>query len=254
MQYVNVPDGVTMLEDGVFCSTYLYRLDCSENIKSIGDYALSATHLTELPEFKNLEYIGDYAFCRTPITELPNLENVTHIGSYAFSQTSLVSVDYPSYVPEIGDGLFEGCGNLEEIYIEYFGDILPMSTFDNCSELMRAYISEHQWFWENAFSGCPNLILHIYDDDDGVFEQSFDTPKPYYFVSSLDEEAPIIEENGILYPIEIKKKSEPNKEYIRHFGVLNKFNKPIGKGAVLCLSQTWLPITENVNRIPVHYL
>ena len=32
------------------------------------------------------------------------------------------------------------------------------------------------------------------------------------------------------------------------------FNKPIGKGAVLCLSQTWLPITENINRIPVYYL
>ena len=64
----------------------------------------------------------------------------------------------------------------------------------------------------------------------------------------------IIEENGTLYPIEIKKKSEPNKDDIKNFSVLNKLNKQIGNGAVICLSNGWLPITKGCNRVPVFCL
>jgi predicted AAA+ superfamily ATPase len=64
----------------------------------------------------------------------------------------------------------------------------------------------------------------------------------------------IIEENGKLYPIEIKKKSNPDKDDIKNFSALNKFNKPIGEGAVICLAQDWLPITREVSRVPVSYL
>lgn len=76
----------------------------------------------------------------------------------------------------------------------------------------------------------------------------------FYRDKDMKEIDLIIEENGKLYPIEIKKKSEPNKDDIKHFSVLNKFNKPIGEGAVICLAQTWLPITRGVNRIPISYL
>ncbi len=64
----------------------------------------------------------------------------------------------------------------------------------------------------------------------------------------------ILEENGTLYPIEIKKKSNPNKTDIKHFALLEKWGKPVGQGAVLCFSSTHLPITESVNMIPIGYL
>ncbi len=76
----------------------------------------------------------------------------------------------------------------------------------------------------------------------------------FYRDKDMKEIDIIIEENGKLYPIEIKKKTNPSKDDIKNFSVLNKFNKPIGEGAVICLADDWLPITENVVRIPISYL
>lgn len=64
----------------------------------------------------------------------------------------------------------------------------------------------------------------------------------------------ILEENNTLYPIEIKKKTNPNKGDIKNFTVLEKFGKCIDTGAVLCLAETHLPITDKVNAIPIGYL
>ena len=64
----------------------------------------------------------------------------------------------------------------------------------------------------------------------------------------------IIEENDKLYPIEIKKKSNPNKDDIKNFKVLEKFNKNIGDGAVVCLADKDLPIVRGVTKIPISYL
>ena len=64
----------------------------------------------------------------------------------------------------------------------------------------------------------------------------------------------ILEENGKIYPIEIKKKTNPDKKDIKNFDVLEKAGLQIGEGAVICLAQTHLPLTENVNIVPVFYL
>lgn len=64
----------------------------------------------------------------------------------------------------------------------------------------------------------------------------------------------VIEINNELYPIEIKRKSNPNKDDIKNFNVLEKFNKKIKNGAVICLADNDLPITRDVLRIPVSYL
>ncbi|MDR1268977.1 MAG: DUF4143 domain-containing protein, partial [Planctomycetaceae bacterium] len=64
----------------------------------------------------------------------------------------------------------------------------------------------------------------------------------------------VLEENGLLYPIEIKKKSNPDKSDIKNFKVLTKLNQPIGQGAVVCLAPTHLPLTEETNIIPVWYI
>lgn len=64
----------------------------------------------------------------------------------------------------------------------------------------------------------------------------------------------IIEENGKVYPIEIKKKTNPDKNDIKNFSVLENSKLTLGEGAVLCLAPTHLPLTERVNIIPVGYL
>ena len=76
----------------------------------------------------------------------------------------------------------------------------------------------------------------------------------FYRDKDMKEIDLILEENGKLYPVEIKKKSNPDKSDVKNFDVLKNTGKEIGSGAVVCLCETHLPITENVNMIPVEYL
>ena len=64
----------------------------------------------------------------------------------------------------------------------------------------------------------------------------------------------ILEENGKVYPIEIKKKTNPDNKDIKNFDVLQKAGLQVGEGAVVCLAPTHLPLAESVNIIPVYYL
>lgn len=64
----------------------------------------------------------------------------------------------------------------------------------------------------------------------------------------------LLEENGKVYPIEIKKKTNPDTKDIKNFDVLAKMGICVGEGAVICLASTDLPLTDNVMIIPVSYL
>ena len=61
----------------------------------------------------------------------------------------------------------------------------------------------------------------------------------------------LIDLDDTLYPLEIKKTASPRKDAVRHFGVLNRLNRTIGPGGLLCMVKTVLPITGDVNAIPV---
>jgi predicted AAA+ superfamily ATPase len=64
----------------------------------------------------------------------------------------------------------------------------------------------------------------------------------------------IIEENGILYPVEFKKAASPKKDSIRHFKALERTNMQIGPGAVICTSKIQLPLTKNCQTIPAAFV
>lgn len=77
-------------------------------------------------------------------------------------------------------------------------------------------------------------------------------PPIYYYRDKDQKEIDlIIEQNGTLYPIEIKKSASPNKDAIRHFNVLEKTNMPIGIGGVICMYTDLLPVDKNNWYIPV---
>lgn len=61
----------------------------------------------------------------------------------------------------------------------------------------------------------------------------------------------MIEQDGVLYPIEIKKTASPKRDAVKHFSALNKTGKSIGVGSVVCLSNEFLPIDANNNILPV---
>jgi predicted AAA+ superfamily ATPase len=61
----------------------------------------------------------------------------------------------------------------------------------------------------------------------------------------------LIDLDNTLYPLEIKKTASPRKELLRHFGALKRLGRTIGPGGLLCMVKTILPVTKEVNAIPV---
>lgn len=81
-------------------------------------------------------------------------------------------------------------------------------------------------------------------------------PKMYFYRDKDKKEIDLImEENGTLYPIEIKKHSSPDKNDVKSFAILNKIpNIKIGEGAVICFYDKVILLKENVRSIPVSYI
>ena len=75
----------------------------------------------------------------------------------------------------------------------------------------------------------------------------------FYFYRDRDQKEVdlLIEQDGVLYPLEFKKSARPGQSAVKHFGVLNKLDLPIGPGGVLCMSEKIVPITRQASAIPV---
>ena len=61
----------------------------------------------------------------------------------------------------------------------------------------------------------------------------------------------ILEQNGTLYPIEVKKSMNPGLSDCKSFKELEKLQKKVGLGAVLCLKGERIPLSRDVVSIPV---
>ena len=60
----------------------------------------------------------------------------------------------------------------------------------------------------------------------------------------------VIEENGVLYPIEIKKTASPDKSAVKAFSVLKSAGRQVRNGAVICMTDTVLPMDEKCVIMP----
>lgn len=79
-------------------------------------------------------------------------------------------------------------------------------------------------------------------------------PLYYYRDKDTKEIDILIHQDGILYPVEIKKTARPGKEAIRHFKTLQTLHQPVGQGALVSLAPERLPLTADVEAIPVGML
>ncbi len=73
----------------------------------------------------------------------------------------------------------------------------------------------------------------------------------YYRDKDAKEIDLIIEADGLLHPLEIKKTSSPNLAMTSHFSVLDKALLPVGMGAVICLKETFTALDSKTLVIPV---
>ena len=77
-------------------------------------------------------------------------------------------------------------------------------------------------------------------------------PPIYYYRDTDGKEIDLVlEANGILYPIEIKKTGNPGKDSCKNFSVLQNSGKIVGEGAVICMYKNVTPIDGNNWAVPV---
>ncbi|MDD4349192.1 MAG: ATP-binding protein [Opitutales bacterium] len=79
-------------------------------------------------------------------------------------------------------------------------------------------------------------------------------PLHYYRDKDTKEVDLLIHQDGIIYPVEVKKSANPGKDSIRNFNALRSLGQPIGEGAVISLVPMRLPIAEGVMAVPVGML
>jgi uncharacterized protein len=78
-------------------------------------------------------------------------------------------------------------------------------------------------------------------------------PAPLYYYRDRDgkEIDILIVRDQTLYPVEIKKTASPKMEAVRQFASLDRLGMVMGSGGVVCLAETYMPLTKNIRVIPV---
>jgi len=75
---------------------------------------------------------------------------------------------------------------------------------------------------------------------------------PFYFYRDKDlrEIDLLLVQDGVVYPLEIKKTASPSRQDVRHFTTLEKLGLTMGPGGVICLVEQSLPLTGTMQSIP----
>ncbi len=73
----------------------------------------------------------------------------------------------------------------------------------------------------------------------------------YYRDKNRKEIDLIMESDGALHPVEIKRSVNPGSELIRTFSLLDKGSVPRGKGAVLCMREELSAVNADNYIVPI---
>ena len=88
----------------------------------------------------------------------------------------------------------------------------------------------------------------------GYWHNGLAAPLYYYRDKDKREIDLLIVQDGVLYPLEIKKSAAPSRDDVRHFEALGRLKRPVGAGGVICLAQDVLPLTAAAHTMPVGVL
>lgn len=78
------------------------------------------------------------------------------------------------------------------------------------------------------------------------WHRGLEAPIYFYRDKEKNEIDVVIEADGFLHPVEIKKTANPSLKDIRHFKLLDNTKLKRGRGAVICLASERLPLTRDV--------
>ncbi len=79
---------------------------------------------------------------------------------------------------------------------------------------------------------------------------------PVFFYRDKDKKEIdlLIQRDGALHPVEVKKTAAPDRDSFRHFQALGRLGFPVGPGCVLCLVPRPLPLSDTVWAFPLGLL
>jgi predicted AAA+ superfamily ATPase len=84
------------------------------------------------------------------------------------------------------------------------------------------------------------------------YYNSGQTPYLFYFRDKDNKEIDLLwEADGSIYPLEIKKTSNPTIRMVKTLGLLVKSGKTLGNGGIICLYNDFLPLNKNNYVIPI---
>jgi len=108
---------------------------------------------------------------------------------------------------------------------------------------------------ETLMNGAQNgAILENYVVSEivkGYYNSGLEPRLNYYRDKDGREIDVLWEVNGTLYPLEIKKNHNPDSRLANLFHVLDRSNKIIGNGGVICLRNDFIPLNRNNSIIPI---
>ena len=109
---------------------------------------------------------------------------------------------------------------------------------------------------KSAYSGAIFETYVISEIIKSYTNNGIDPRKHLYFFRDNNQKEIdlLIIENNIVYPIEIKKSSNPGHEAIKNFNVVDKFEMEKGNGIVLCLCKEISALDENNYYVPIEYI
>ena len=172
---VTIPNTVTIIDEGAFCSTGLTSVNIPGSVRTIGVWAFeSCPQLATVTLNTGLITIGDGAFTGAEsLTSSTIPSGVTSIGFEAFlGCTKLKRIDIPASVTTIDKFAFSACDSLEGIWVnasntQFSNDSYGVLFNKNKTTLLQAPIGNIEGTYvvpttvttiaDEAFFGCKGL-------------------------------------------------------------------------------------------------
>lgn len=109
---------------------------------------------------------------------------------------------------------------------------------------------------KSAYSGAIFETYVISEIIKSYTNNGIDPRKHLYFYRDRNQKEIdlLVVNNNTIYPVEIKKSSNPGSSAIKNFNVLEKFAMEKGNGIVLCLCSEIYAIDENNYYVPIEFI
>lgn len=155
-----LPATVTEIGDGAFFFSNLSKMELTEQITKIGEYAFANSEIQfgNLTIPKGVTTIPTKAFGGCNITNLTIPQSVTTIEDMAFMGSTVQSVHLPDGLVSLQSDVFNFCQNLTSIIIPDSVTELEYSVFWECTALesitIPSSVTKIGW---SAFGNCTSL-------------------------------------------------------------------------------------------------